>query len=62
MFERYSDGTLTGNYIGEINYAQYERDLKEFNEHLDKKYGKRTSGETARRKIAERDTWIEEHT
>lgn len=62
MFERYSDGTLTGNYIGEINYAQYERDLEEFNKALDEKYGERASGEAARNKIAERDTWIESHT
>lgn len=62
MFERYSDGTLTGNYIGEINYAQYERDLKDFNNELDKKYGKRATGEAAKQKVAEREEWIENHT
>lgn len=62
MFERYSDGTLTGNYVGDINYAQYERDLKEFNEELDKKYGKRATGEAARKKVDERNAWIDNHT
>lgn len=61
MFEYDNEGHKTGNYISEINYGQFEKDLKEFTQQLDEKYGKNPSGEQAMAKIAEREAWLEAH-
>lgn len=61
MFERYDDGTLTGNYIGEINYSQYYKDEREMLESLNEKYGNNPKGEAMHKKIAERSAWYESH-
>lgn len=61
MFERYSDGTLTGNYISEINNSQYKRDLTEFEEQLSKKYGINAKGENFKKKQEERNRWHKTH-
>jgi hypothetical protein len=61
MFEVDDEGNKSGNYISEINYAQFNKELKEFEAQLEEKYGKNPSGEEAILKIAERDEWLEEH-
>jgi len=61
MFEKYSDGSKTGNYISEVNVAQFEKDLKELNDSLDEKYGKNPSGTELANKIAERKEWAKVH-
>lgn len=45
MFEKDKNGKKTGNYIGEINYSQFEQDYKELMDSLDKKYGRNAKGE-----------------
>lgn len=61
MFERDKHGKKTGNYIGEINYAQFEQDYKEMKERLNEKYGRNAKGEKARQKLNERDEWLKTH-
>lgn len=61
MFEKYSDGSKTGNYISERNNAQFQRDYAEFLSSLDKKYGKNAKGEALRQKQQEKDQWLESH-
>lgn len=61
MFEKDSEGHKSGNYIGEINYAQFELDLKRFEEKLEEKYGKNPAGKAAQDKIAERQKWLSTH-
>ena len=61
MFERYNDGSLTGNYISKVNSAQYQKDLDEFNKYLDDKYGKNPKGKALQGKLAERGEWYHKH-
>lgn len=61
MFERDRNGRKTGNYIGEINYSQFEQDYRELMDGLNKKYGRNAKGEQARLKLNERDEWLRTH-
>lgn len=61
MFERYRDGGKTGNYISEVNEAQYRRDVEEFEKQLEEKYGKNPKGEKALEKLNERKKWLDAH-
>lgn len=61
MFEHYSDGTKTGNYLSEVNESQFRRDFKEFKDHLNEKYGTNPTGQAARDKLNERDEWLKAH-
>lgn len=59
MFEHDSEGNKTGNYISEVNIGEFEHQLDLFLKNLDAKYGKNPSGEQARKKIAEKNAWLE---
>ena len=62
MFEKYRDGKKTGNYISAVNYSQYYQDLKEFNDGLDRKYGKNVRDPEKRKaKLAEKQEWLDKH-
>lgn len=58
MFEKDSDGNKSGNYISEVNYAQFNADRKALEERLEAKYGKNPTGEEAQSKIRERNEWL----
>lgn len=58
MFERDRNGNMTGDYISEINYSQFEQDYQDLRNRLNQKYGKNAKGEQARLKIEEREQWI----
>ena len=58
MFERDSEGNMSGDYISSINRANYRKAKKEFEEYLENKYGKNPRGEDANNKIRERKEWI----
>ena len=60
-FEKDDEGNKTGNYIGPLNFGQFEKDYKKLLEDLDEKYGVNPSGDEARAKLKERDEWIKEH-
>ncbi|MBR6004217.1 MAG: hypothetical protein IK068_05800, partial [Lachnospiraceae bacterium] len=60
-FERTKDGNKSGNYISEINSAQFEKDLQEMLDNLDEKYGKNPTGEQAKQKIEEKKAWLNTH-
>lgn len=62
MFEKTNDGKKSGNYISEINYAQWEKDVKEFEQYLNDKYGQNPTGQQAQDKINERNAWNSTHT
>lgn len=59
MFEHDSEGNKTGNYISETNIGEFEHQLDLFLKNLDAKYGKNPSGEQAKKKIAEKNAWLE---
>lgn len=61
MFEHDSEGNKTGNYIGPVNYGQFEIDMKNFFDALDEKYGKNPTGEAAKSRIAEKEAWLTSH-
>lgn len=61
MFEKDDKGQKSGNYISEINYGQFQKDLKEFEEYLENKYGKNPSGDEAVYKMVERNDWLKTH-
>lgn len=61
MFERYKDGSLTGDYISETNYSQYYKDIEDMEERLDKKYGKNPKGDVLESKKKEREEWYNSH-
>lgn len=61
MFETYDDGSKTGDYISEVNEAQFWKDYREMLKRLDDKYGKNAKGIDAQNKLAERDKWINTH-
>ena len=60
-FERDSEGHKSGNYISEVNHAQFAKDLAEFEKELEDKYGKNPSGEEAVYKMVERNDWMNTH-
>lgn len=61
MFEKDSDGNLSGQYISDVNYAEYNKKRKEFEQYLNKKYGKNPKGTEATNKIIERNKWYSEN-
>lgn len=62
VFEKDSEGNLTGNYISEIDYGLYKTKLKEFYTELERKYGKNPIGEDAKKYAAEKKTWLKANT
>jgi len=61
MFEKDSDGHKSGNYISEVNHAQFQKDLKEFEDYLTEKYGVNPTGSAVQEKLAERNQWYQTH-
>ena len=61
MFERDDEGHKSGNYISEVNFAQFEKDLREFEAGLEEKYGRNPTGEGAVLKMVERNDWLKTH-
>lgn len=61
MFERDDEGHKSGNYISEMNFAQFEKDLREFEAGLEEKYGRNPTGEEAVLKMVERNDWLKTH-
>ena len=61
MFETDSTGNKSGNYIQPVWYAEFYRQLRDFEKQLDEKYGKNPRGQEATNKIAEKDAWLEEN-
>ena len=61
IYEKDKNGNNTGFIISEINEAQYNKDLKEFEDKLNKKYGKNPKGEDLILKKAERKKWHSIH-
>lgn len=61
MFERDDEGHKSGNYISEVNFAQFEKDLREFKASLEEKYGRNPTGEEAVLKMVERNDWLKTH-
>lgn len=58
MFERGSDGKLTGNYISEINWGLYKEKKNEMLQRLHSKYGEKPTGEAAESFKKEELDWI----
>ena len=61
MFERDDEGHKSGNYISEVNFAQFEKDLREFETGLEENYGRNPTGEEAVLKMVERNDWLKTH-
>lgn len=61
MFERDDEGHKSGNYISEVNFAQFKKDLREFEAGLEEKYGRNPTGEEAVLKMVERNDWLKTH-
>ena len=61
MFETDATGKKSGNYIQPVWYAEFYRQLRDFEKQLDEKYGKNPRGQEATNKIAEKDAWLEEN-
>lgn len=61
MFERDDEGHKSGNYISEVNFAQFGKDLREFEAGLEEKYGRNPTGEEAVLKMVERNDWLKTH-
>lgn len=57
MFEKDATGKKSGNYVSDVNYAEYDRRRREFEEELNEKYGVNPSGEDRVAKQAERVEW-----
>lgn len=62
MFEKDSEGNLTGDYISEININQYNKDYNDFIKYLNDKYGERATWDNVNKKLAERTEWFRTHT
>ena len=58
MFERGSDGKLTGNYISEINQGLFKEEVREMFKSLNEKYGKNPVGDDAEAYRKERQAWF----
>ena len=61
VFEKDSDGHKSGNYISNVNYAQFEKDRAEFENYLNEKYGVNPTEEEAIAKIQEKNEWYNTH-
>lgn len=57
MYERDSEGNLTGNYVSEIDWPAFYKARKEFLDYLDQKYGTATIGVQAADRNAELKAW-----
>lgn len=58
MFERDSNGNLTGSYISEINHALFREKMREMYKELERKYGKNPVGQAAQDYNNERRAWF----
>ena len=58
MFERDSEGNLTGNYISEINQGLFKEKMREMFKSLNEKYGNNPIGENAEKYRKERQAWF----
>lgn len=58
MFERGSDGKLTGSYISEINYGLFKEATRKMYKELSDKYGKNPVGDDAQAYNRERQAWF----
>lgn len=58
MFERDSDGKLTGNYISEINHGLFREAMRKMYKGLTDKYGKNPVGDDAQAYNRERQSWF----
>ena len=58
MFERDSDGKLTGSYISEINHGLFREAMRKMYKQLNDKYGKNPVGDDAEAYNKERKTWF----
>ena len=61
LYERDREGHKTGNYISEYNYGQYNKDKREMEENLVKKYGKTPVGKALAEAKAEAKAWYDAH-
>lgn len=61
IFEKDDEGNKTGNLVSAVNKGQFLKDLRDLEAKLNKKYGKNPTGENSKKKIAERNAWIEGH-
>lgn len=59
MFERGSDGKLTGNYISEINQGLFKEKVREMFQRLNEKYGRNPVGDDAQAYRRERQAWFD---
>lgn len=59
MFERDSEGNLTGNYISEINQALFKEKVREMFQRLNEKYGRNPVGDDAKAYNKERQAWFD---
>lgn len=62
MFEKHSDGTLSGRYISSTNWTAFKDAEKEMRDSLDEQYGKIAKGKKAEEKLAKRSKWYIENT
>lgn len=62
MFERDSEGNLTGKYISEIDHALFNKRLKEFMDTMAKKYGTIPTGDDVARYQDDLNQWYEINT
>lgn len=62
MFERDNEGNLTGNFVTNINWGQFNKDKKAFEQYLDEKYGKNPTRDKWKAKKNERKLWRQTHT
>lgn len=62
MFERRKDGSLTGNYISEIDYALYQDERDKFLKQLKEKYGEHPKKEDLEKYKKERASWYKNNT
>ena len=59
MFERDSNGNLTGNYISEINQGLFKEKVREMFKSLNEKYGRNPVGDNAEKYRKERQAWFD---
>lgn len=62
MYERDSEGNLTGNYLSDIDYPAYYKAKKEYMNYLDATYGKANMGKNAGEKSRKMQEWLRENT
>lgn len=61
LFEVDSEGNKSGDYVNEINQAEYDLAKKKFFKYLEEKYGTNPTGKLAEEYLKERDAWLEEN-